>query len=648
MRKKIDDAFYNIKKFMETMDFAWLEKERKRQAALKGETNIDVIESSARKKRPKDATPLADITGDVVHIENVRVKLEKISNAQSELDSATSESSVTVDIKKEDEDMPAPKKLPPRKKKIKSETSDVPKRSTRTRTKPRKYDEFNTQPDKDEKSDTENHAPKAIPVQEPVRSTRSKMRQAKKPVDETTSSQKENKKSKSSSSSDTEVNKTSQTEYQDAISTIEPNERVPHNPNATYVAAASDAPPILDSTVIVEKPKIICKANDVEPQKEEKCNNKKADVRTPPKPRSKKKHKEIFSPFEKTPVKKKVEAFEKLQNEASNIPIKATRSKKQSEGECKGETRTSSKPKAFTPFTSKFVPKTCSTSKITKIHPGKQLDTSVSSGDTTTKSLSALKASQAEFKEREKRRQEKEREALKKREALLQAQTEEKRRKREEKQLKAQQHREILEKEKQKLLEEHKRKEEKYKQAIAEKEERLQKQKEEADKKRMLAKKKAEKEKEEKMREMEERTDETRDENELARQKQKQKMQQNAQLRDLPLYMTTKTPLLPTDDCYDSDDSDYGMPHKNLPDWVKGKEMYETLIPLMASGEKMKNTLFCRQTQTPDLQEIFVCIDPRKLKRTSSAIWRKPPRYTLFTATNDTRFSEDSEEDIDD
>ncbi|KAG5886248.1 hypothetical protein JTB14_008915 [Gonioctena quinquepunctata] len=664
---------------METMDFAYLEKERQRQAALNGETNIDVVVSSTRKKRPKDATPLADITGDVEHIENVRVKVEKTSNAQPELASANSESSVTVDIKREDEDMPAPKKLPPRKKKINSETLDVPKRSTRTRTKPRKYDEFDSQPDQDEKSDTENHAPKAIPVQEPVRSTRSKMRQAKKPVDETTSSQvsessepevkkirstrtntikktkrnrsdssedkeeeeKKNKKSKSSTSSDTEVNKTSQTEYEDAISTIEPDERVSHNPNATYVAAVSDARPILDSTVIVEKPKVIGKANDVEPQKEEESNNKKEDVRTPPKPRSKKKHKEIFSPFEKTPMKKKVEAFEKLQNEASNIPIKAARSKKQSEG----ETRTSSKPKACTPFTSKFMPKTCSTSRITKIHPGKQLDTSVSSGDTTTKSLSALKASQAEFKEREKRRQEKEREALKKREALLQAQTEEKRRKREEKQLKAQQHREILEKEKQKLLEEHKRKEDKYKQAIAEKEERLQKQKEEADKKRMLAKKKAEKEK---MREMEERTDETRDENELARQKQKQKMQQRAQLRDLPVYMTTKTPLLPTDDCYDSDDSDYGMPHKNLPYWVKGKEVYEKLIPSMAAGEKMKNTLFCRQTQTPDLQEIFVCIDPRKLKRTSSAIWRKPPRYTLFTATNDTRFSEDSEEDIDD
>ncbi|KAG5896018.1 hypothetical protein JTB14_007583 [Gonioctena quinquepunctata] len=354
-----------------------------------------------------------------------------------------------------------PKKLPPLKKKIKSETSDVPRRSTRTRTKPRKYDEYDTQ----------------------------------------------------------------------------------------------------------------------------------KDVRSPPKTRSKTNNK-VYSHNEKS-VKKKAEAFQKLIDQANNIPIKAARSKRQSEGKGKGETRPSFKTKSFMTLRSKFMPKRCSTSKIDKIHPGKQLDTSVGIGDPTTKSVSALKASQAE----------------------------EKRRKREEKQLKAQQRREILEKE--------------YKQAITEKEERLQK------KEQIKSGKK--------MREMEEWTDETRDENELARQKRKQKRQQRAQLmRDLPLHMTTEAPLLPTDDCYDSDDSDYGIPHKNLPDWGKNKEMYETLIPLMAPGEEMKNTLFCPQTQTPDLQEIFVCIDPRKLKRTSSAIWRKPPRYTLFTATNDTRFSGDFEEDIDD
>lgn len=50
--------------------------------------------------------------------------------------------------------------------------------------------------------------------------------------------------------------------------------------------------------------------------------------------------------------------------------------------------------------------------------------------------LSALKASQAELREREKRRQEKEAEGQLKKDALLQAQAEEIKRKREEKQLK--------------------------------------------------------------------------------------------------------------------------------------------------------------------------------------------------------------------
>lgn len=65
------------------------------------------------------------------------------------------------------------------------------------------------------------------------------------------------------------------------------------------------------------------------------------------------------------------------------------------------------------------------------------------------KAMSAAKASAAEYREREMRRQ-KEAEAKQKREALLQAQIEEKRKKREEKQMKAQQARKAMEEDKQK------------------------------------------------------------------------------------------------------------------------------------------------------------------------------------------------------
>lgn len=49
---------------------------------------------------------------------------------------------------------------------------------------------------------------------------------------------------------------------------------------------------------------------------------------------------------------------------------------------------------------------------------------------------------------------------------------------------------------------------------------------------------------------------------------------------------------------------------------------------------QLKNTLFCVTAQTIDLTEIFPGIDPRKLKRTSSAVWTKPPRFTFMPGLN--------------
>lgn len=73
-------------------------------------------------------------------------------------------------------------------------------------------------------------------------------------------------------------------------------------------------------------------------------------------------------------------------------------------------------------------------------------------------------------------------------------------------------------------------------------------------------------------------------------------------------------------------------------------ELNQTQVAMITAGEKIKNSFFCLQAQTADLQEIFEIIDPRKLKRTSSAIWRKPPRYTLMPTLEDTiEFSEDSD-----
>lgn len=162
------------------------------------------------------------------------------------------------------------------------------------------------------------------------------------------------------------------------------------------------------------------------------------------------------------------------------------------------------------------------------------------------KSLSSIKSSQADFRERELRRQKE----AQKREALLQAQLEEKRRKREEKQLKAQLQREALEKEKQKNLElAEKLREEKLKQALAERDVKMIKQKEEMERKRQLAKKKA---LEEKLKEEDKKKTEMRDKEQM----------------ELP-YMISKAPLLPTVDCYDSDQEQES--EAQLPAWCDGK-----------------------------------------------------------------------------
>lgn len=176
--------------------------------------------------------------------------------------------------------------------------------------------------------------------------------------------------------------------------------------------------------------------------------------------------------------------------------------------------------------TNRFVPSHFSTncSKLKK--------PSLTDSSPLPKSRSAIKASATDFKERELKRQ-RDAEALQKREALLQAQLEEKRRIRAEKQLKAQQAREAKEKEKQKHFEMlEKMKEEKYKKNLAE----MQKQKEELEKKKQMARHRPAEEKKD---------------------------------LPLPIYMTTKAPLLPTPDCYDSDTEECRK--VVLPTWTTGK-----------------------------------------------------------------------------
>ncbi|XP_060533734.1 inner centromere protein isoform X1 [Cylas formicarius] len=309
--------------------------------------------------------------------------------------------------------------------------------------------------------------------------------------------------------------------------------------------------------------------------------------------------KEIFSPYAKSTTKKKVEAFEKLQS-AISVPKKNTAIKTSNvtpiAAKEQGKILTSA---------DKFIPSNSGSSKISKL-------ISHQYNAMSRENLIGMKKTQKELGDKHVKNQEREL-AQKKKEAMLQASSEAKKKLNEEKQLKVLQQRKMIEAEKQKLIEMQKMKEERLRQREAQREESALKQKLENER-RLLAKKKL----------------------------QETQMQTKAnQEKRAPVYMTMQAPKLPTNDCYDSDDPDY----KNVvpPSWCVGEAARMTQLIMLTAGGTIKNTLFSRHAQTPNLQDIFETIDPKKLKRSSSQLWRQPPRYTMMPELNDTKFSDDED-----
>lgn len=211
--------------------------------------------------------------------------------------------------------MPAPKQPPPRKKKIKVEPVDMPKRSTRTRKKPNRYDsesaDLSTRKTSDviiqnpqiptidmtEGSDkeTENTPPETVDKQkeevEPPRLKRTRT-QNKQKTDPPKS-----KKEETEQNEPDESNKSGQTEYGDALSNLETSPLSNHNalsnglepannPNGTFIRKSPRQ--VLNSTVVIEKPTV--------PQKSDPKLNETFQ-KTPPV--KKKNNKEIFSPYDK-------------------------------------------------------------------------------------------------------------------------------------------------------------------------------------------------------------------------------------------------------------------------------------------------------------------------------------------------------------
>ncbi|KAF2898300.1 hypothetical protein ILUMI_07871 [Ignelater luminosus] len=533
------------------------------------------------------------------------------------------------------------------------EESDKPRTRGRTRTK-------KTQ-NKDQSSNSEQDNEIA-----PARVTRTKTRNAAKNKETESDADSGDKQKRVRSSSDEDHSKTRNTAkshskrtrtekatedkqnenntsvYEDAISNtenahknqtenMEENSRKKDNNNKTHPVSNGNTivnNVALNETVVVEKPKnkvalmnetiVISKVPENQNDLKDLMTDDEDIVVSPPN-NKKTNLKQVFSPYASSPVKQRVQAFEKLRVEANcDLPPRMTRTKTKAKAKEQQEIiqdNANETPQSNLKNYAKqgAIPKVKSlltnNGAASEKYKQKGYLTNQSSTDNTSisaKPKSAIKSSQAEFRERELKRKQKEAEALSKKEALIQALTEEKKRKREERQIRAQQTRDAIEKDKQKVLESAERiKQEKLKQMLAEKEEKLLKQREEAARKRAIAQKKA------------------------AEEKQKEELKRLEQERakklcdkdNIPPYLKHETPMLPTEDCYDSDDSNAGKSF-TVPAWQK-KELLITRLKCLRSLGKQKQGLYCNGPRTVNLKEFFPSIEPHKLKRTSSAIWNR-------------------------
>ncbi|CAH1985870.1 unnamed protein product [Acanthoscelides obtectus] len=567
-------------------------------AVQKGDRST--IEKALKNQFPKENTVLKDITTDVINETTIKQE-PKWSDAPSE-NSQSNAASVTK------KDMPPPALVPLKKKKIKEEKSTVEVVRKSARTKGRKKLSKN--------SDKSTERPSDVVIQEPpvptvdldeedqpassvmsedssvaktTRRTRSKA--VKKTANSGSTTDKEKEKAAGQSNNDKPVRSTrtktikksqkrsvSGSPEKSSSSEKKANDEAPKevanlettftklpDARATFkIEPSSDFP--LNSTIVVENPKLLkdgttAAGSNASNQKKNHQNKVNGDV---------------FSP-----VRSKVNAYEELIKKRTTPLSKAGA-------------------KATSPMSRLPVVKAAS-SKPNKYLPSAQPQQKLSINLPAAQSNSAMKASLAEMKERQKQRQVKEMEALRKKEALLQAQMEEKRKKREEKQLKAQQQREQLERERSRTRADQINKvEEKTKKIMAVKEEKLQHFKELQEKKRQIAK-------------------------------------ERHQNQVIPNYLTTPLPLLPSDSPYDSDDERYTK--KSMPSWAKDDL---ALLAQCQFPDKVKNTFFCRKTHTPDVLELFEVVDPKRTKRTSSAVWDKAPSYSILHVTQDIVESSDS------
>ncbi|KAL3287772.1 hypothetical protein HHI36_002234 [Cryptolaemus montrouzieri] len=517
-------------------------------------------------------------------------------------------------------------------------TEKAPVRSTRTRTKKKAVEEVEnssattrstrTKTKKVAESESESE-----PSVAPTRVTRTKTRAIQKRERSGSGNQRvaeNHKRSKSDpkTENDEVTNMSGRTEYEDANSELDGK-----SGDATFSKKTVETSPtksnaqIMDKTMIIEKPqasRLLVPSNaedlltDDESMEEQKTSPQKAVKNC---------KKEVFSPYDQSPVKKKVEAFEKIKDNKAKAAAKLNTSRILSQiEENKGNVK--EKAKCFTPVATKLLskPGSSSASGISKYIGYKS-----AINDSTIKSSTPMKSpiqhtSRTDFKLREMKRQEREKE-LQKKELAKRAMSEDRRKKFEEKMLKVQQQKETLEREKIKALEAQRLKEEKHKMLLQQREEKYKLMRKENETKRLLAKQRAEEKKKE------EEAQKLASQEKLNEIKKAEITNFRAQVAqkaiELPIYMRKAAPLLPTYDCYDSDDEN-NRQTKHIAAWTQKRNLISDAIMQEDIGHKIKNTFFCCQSHRIDLREIFEQIDARKLKRTSSAVWERAPRFTML------------------
>lgn len=252
----------------------------------------------------------------------------------------------------------------------------------------------------------------------------------------------------------------------------------------------------------------------------------------------------------------------------------------------------------------------------------------------------------------EKRRHEED--ARKKREEALRLQTEEKRRKRQEKELKNKLAREAKEKQEQeKRLKAEKEREEKARLALLMQE----KQREELEKKRFAQLQRAQEKEERRKLEEQQRLQKLQEQEEterlLAEQKRREQeaekrkeaearaqaiealKQKNQMLAAQAKYKQASNKNQVINYVLDSDpdddqSDDESRPKYEIPYWAKSDVRKAQLGLQRYIAQEIVNKFFDTRECTPDLTVLFHGIDRSRLKRTSSAIWRKPPRISMM------------------